>query len=153
MIRTVQTSLFLITLFILVTGGAFAQKPGWSAGALIGSPTGLSVKFADKTDLGFHSGLALTTGKNAQTQVFFGIEQHNDNWIDLRNDPLTAFYGVGAKLISGSGVSLGIRGSSGLQMQIPDLPMLVYLELAPVFYLVPATTIGFDAGIGIHYHF
>ncbi|NUQ81443.1 MAG: hypothetical protein HUU10_07500 [Bacteroidetes bacterium] len=146
-------SLFLFTFLFAICSNAHAQKPGWSAGALLGSPTGLSAKFADKSDLGFHTGLALTSGKNAQTQMFFGIEQHNDKWIDLRNDPLTAFYGVGAKLISGSGVSLGIRGSAGLQMQVPDLPMLVYIELAPVFYLVPATTIGFDAGVGIHYQF
>ena len=50
-------------------------------------------------------------------------------------------------------LELGIRIPVGLSYQFESGPFEAFLELVPVFNLLPQTRLDFDGGIGVRYYF
>ncbi|MCA0445730.1 MAG: hypothetical protein LCH54_05840 [Bacteroidetes bacterium] len=146
--------LVLVVSLLSVVSSSFAQKSKLHAGAVIGNPTGLTVKYWFNS-LNALEGTASWDTSNEQNSVHVNITYliHSFNYLDIRDNPLALFYGVGGKIITNQDIALGVRGVAGSAYFFTSFPVDISLELAPVFYISPSSTVDLDAGLGIRYHF
>ena len=73
--------------------------------------------------------------------------------VDLQPGRLVPYLGGGGKIAFSKDTTIGVRIPFGLVYMFSDLPLDVFLELAPGMNLVPATTFDGGGGIGIRYWF
>lgn len=146
----------LIFWFLILTGatGVQAQAKQVHAGFVLGSPTGLTAKYWLSADEAVEGTVSWDTS-NRKNRFHMNLTwlKHKFNFIDLVNNPLAFYYGVGGKVISSDELSGGIRGAFGLGYYFKSLPVDVSLEISPVFYLIPSSTFSADLGLGFRYHF
>lgn len=131
-------------------------------GAAIGAPSGLAGKlwFGDWSalqmslggDLGEHRSLALTAD---YVVAYHPIESPDDSF------ELPLYIGAGAK-VDGDfqdkpSLAIGPRVVFGASIVVKDLPVDVYAEIAPTFYLLDLASFSpswaVDGQIGAHYYF
>ena len=162
----------------LLVGSAFAQTPIASSddasfvnqervggelgvGMGLGTPTGVVAKYwlgnwtavqaGFGGDLGEHRSLSLTV----DYVVSFRPMEVSDSLFSL---PIYMGAGlkVDADLETDAAVALGPRFVVGASLVVPDLPLDLYIEVVPTFYLVelPAFSPSWamDGQIGIHYY-
>ncbi|HOJ49400.1 MAG TPA: DUF3996 domain-containing protein [Spirochaetota bacterium] len=124
------------------------------AGIIIGNPTGLSFEYVNiQVGVGWDidkyfnmnidyllfnkSGIisgAPSLGLYAGLGGAFQIESNNEKSNDDKN-------------------KLGIRIPLGIFVLIKDIPLRIFLEVAPTMYLIESTSFGFGVGLGIRYVF
>jgi len=125
-------------------------------GVMAGEPTGLSLKaWSD----GRHA-VDAAAGWSLGDEGWFYV--HADYlWHSYDFDPgdlegtLPWYVGVGgrARLKDGDDSEVGVRIPVGLDYVFKDLPLDVFIEVAPIFDLVPDTDYDVSGGIGIRYYF
>lgn len=148
--------LFLIPILYsgLFCSESLAQSSKIHAGGVIGNPTGLTMKYWMTETNAFEGTVALETA-NKQSSFNLNIMYlvHKFNYLDIRDNPLALYYGVGGKLITTHDIALGVRGVSGAAYFFSSLPIDLSIELSPIFFIIPSSTADIDAGLGIRYHF
>ena len=147
--------LITICLFLLMmVGTSIAQSSGLGLGLILGEPTGISMKYWTGRTTAIDGAVAWSIGKYSGTHLHGDYLWHIFNLINIRRGKLPFYYGVGARLgLGGKENRVGIRGVAGLAYLLADLPLDVFLEIAPVFDLSPKTDLDLNAAIGIRYFF
>lgn len=149
------------TVGALATAG-FAAEPGtWGVGFILGQPTGLSVKHWYAPERAVDAALAWSLGDHEGFQIHSDLLWHRALSLEPPEAPLPVFYGVGARLraedSNGRGqdedTEFGLRFPVGLDFEMATSPVELFVELVPVFDLVPATDVDFDAAFGLRYLF
>jgi hypothetical protein len=146
----------------------YAQTNGVGAGIIIGGPTGISGKFwtsnsnAIDLSLGWSNSGAWTrfgTGYvyySTETLFHFNADYvwHSFHVIESR-ERFPLYYGVGLHFDDGNTVptAFGVRAVGGIEWMPRTVPLDIFLEIAPVFYMSPTTGMGMDAGFGARYFF
>lgn len=145
----------LIILTFLSFSTAFAQEKGFGLGVMVGQPTGISAKYWLSNINALDFSLAYSIGGTVT-----GLSIHADYVYHLYNVidseyMIPVYYGFGIRYRTGVGAksSIGVRGVVGLLLFLKKLPIDIFIEAAPVFELLPATKIGFDAAVGARYYF
>ncbi len=145
-----------------------AQSAGVGIGLIVGDPTGISAKFwtseknAIDLAVGWSNNGTWSRFGNGYayyyTQSLFHIHAdylwHSFHVIESKeNFPL--YYGLGFHFDSGSTVptAFGVRGVGGIEWLPRAVPLDVFLEIAPVFYVSPTAGLGLDAGLGARFFF
>ena len=137
---------------------AVSQAGDLAAGLILGSPTGLSVKY--------------WTGRTNALDAVLGFPFDSDVKLNFHMNylwqfPISAnvpgelpFYiGLGARLRSidkpnqTQKVDFGVRIPIGLEFSPQNVPLNFFAELAPVIVFTPSGAVNVDAGIGIRYRF
>ncbi len=155
-------------LFLSPQYKAIAQTTGVGAGVIVGAPTGINLKFWTSSINAFD--VVLGWANNGEwtrfndgyvyyyTQSYFHV--HADYlWHDFNvirtTQRLPLYYGVGFQFDSGNmlATDFGVRGVVGLDWMPYSTPLDVFLEVAPVLYVVPSAGLGVDAGIGARFFF
>jgi hypothetical protein len=162
--RRIRCAVLLISV-ILVARGSFAQDRGVGLGAIIGEPTGLSVKVWTSDEHALDFGLGWSVGTN-----WFGtLHGHDERGRRLHfhmdhlwhafsaihsNQRFPLYYGVGARVNTGAGYdgSLAFRGVIGVVWLPLDTVADFFVEVAPSFELLPESAFGLDAGLGVRYY-
>ncbi|HKI79693.1 MAG TPA: hypothetical protein VKA26_14225 [Ignavibacteriaceae bacterium] len=147
----------LITILFTVASlnSDFAQDKGFGIGVIIGQPTGLSGKYWVNNLNGFDFGLGFSFSKDDKNiHIHSDYLWHTNTSIES-DEKFTLYYGPGLKLKTGkkNDASLGIRGVLGLAWMSGNIPVDVFIEIAPIFNFVPGTSLRIDAGFGIRYYF
>lgn len=146
-----------ICLMLMMTTAAHAADD-FGLGVILGDPSGLSGKMKYDTYHSIDGALAYSTGKHS------GMQFHADYlWDKARSwettqGPLDMYYGLGGRLISydedhSSKVSIGPRGSIGLDFNINNPNIEFFGELALILEVAPSMTADLDAGIGARIRF
>jgi len=145
--RNAKRMVVLAILVLAVAGVSVAQT---SVGVILGEPTGLS----GKQWMGDASSLDLAVAWSFVPQgalyVHLDYQQHFDQ-IDVDPGTLLWFAGIGPRVYLGNDVGLGLRIPVGLVYDIEDVPLEVFLEVAPGINLFPATVFNVGGGIGVRY--
>jgi hypothetical protein len=148
--------LFLAAALILtITGAVNAQGKGFGLGVVLGEPTGIAGKYWTSYDNAISFGLGYSfVSKNSRVNLHVDYLFHNNEKIQAP-EKLVLFYGVGARIksVENSDNSFGMRGVVGIDWFIRNAPIDVFVEVAPVFKLIPQTGVDLDAGIGIRFFF
>ncbi len=147
----------LITL--LIVGSLFfcsstqAQESGFGLGVVIGAPTGIGVKVwmgKEKAICGI-AGWSLEEWKYVHLQGDYVF--HNFNIFKLEEGKLPVYYGIGGRIVIQDKVRLGIRIPAGMDYLLPKAPLDIFLELAPLLYIMPETKFYLNGSIGIRFFF
>jgi len=141
------------TFFLLLLTNVAGQSHGFGAGIMVGEPTGISLKnWLSKTNA-WDAGVAWSFGNNDAFHVHGDYLWHKYDLIKVEKGALPLYYGVGARILFTKDTHLGIRGVVGLDYLFEGLPLDAFLELVPIFDLVPATDFSFNGTLGVRYYF
>jgi hypothetical protein len=152
-----KLSVFVIILFftLLAETKIQAQDKGFGAGIMVGQPTGFSAKNWVNEINAIDFGLGFSFAKDEG-----GVHIHADYlWHSFTaiqaTEKFVVYYGPGLKLKTGKNndAQLGIRGVLGLDWMSSQMPIDVFMEIAPVFNFVPGTGFKIDAAFGARYYF
>jgi hypothetical protein len=124
----------------------------------IGAPTGLSAR------LWFGDWSALQVGLGGNLGVNRSVVATADYLVTLKNISgpggeyiLPIYIGAGLKadvdMASKNALSLGPRLVLGGAVLIPDLPIDLFLEFTPTFYVMEVAGWSSDGRLGVHYYF
>jgi hypothetical protein len=145
--------LFITTIIIVITTNTFGQSSGFGAGIMLGEPTGISLKNWLSKINAWDAGIAWNFGKHDKFHVHGDYVWNKYDLIKVDKGILPVYYGVGARFLVEDDTHLGIRGVVGLDYIFDGLPLDVFLELAPIFDIVPGTGLSFNGAIGLRYFF
>lgn len=125
-------------------------RPGSTElGVILGEPTGISVQVWQSGTTAIDGAIAWSLGRNDKIHIHADYLWHDPLSVDKGS--LTFYYGIGARAILADDARFGARIPIGLQYIIPDKPISMFVEVAPVFDLVPATDFDVNGGIGVRY--
>ena len=149
----VKRILLISTIFIVFTATASGQSSGFGAGIMLGEPTGISLKnWISKTNA-WDAGIAWGFGKHGAFHLHGDYLWHKYGLIDVDKGTLPLYYGVGVRFLFADDTHVGIRGVVGLDYLFDGLPLDVFLELVPIFDIVPGTGFSFNGALGVRYFF
>lgn len=151
-VQFIFASVFLILLF---AQNINAQDKGLGLGLMAGEPTGISGKYWVSSTNAFDFGIAYSfAGSNNSFSLHADYLYHLFNAIETEYT-LPVYYGFGARMRTNenSKLGLGARGVIGLALLSDKYPVDFFLEVAPVFQLIPETELNFDIAIGARYYF
>lgn len=147
--------IFLVFILFISLNIIDAQTRNFGLGIMLGDPSGLNGKYYLNSINAIEVGLGVGV---------FGIENsfamhvdylyHNYDLIKA-TEKFPVFYGFGVRIRSKEDAEfgLGVRGVVGIQWVSQSMNMDIFLHVAPVFKLLPATKFGVDGSIGARYYF
>lgn len=131
---------------------AYAQNEGFGLGIIIGEPTGISAKIWTTEYTALDAAMAWSFAEKGFLRLHSDLLFHR-YLIDVEKGELPFYFGAGAKLVFASELELGIRIPLGIAYQFDSHPFEAFIEIVPVFNLIPKTQVDMDAGIGFRYYF
>ena len=140
---------------VLLTQPASAQRTGaFGIGAMIGGPSGLSLKKWTSNTTAVDGGAAWSIGKDPGLQLHADYLLHRSDFEGLIDDRSFAYYGIGGRIKWGDEDSrVGVRIPLGVAYHFPDAPLDAFIEVVPVFDLVPESQLVLNLSIGMRYYF
>ncbi len=144
----------LFTMIVLAMAlPAAAQDRGFGLGVILGEPTGLSGKYWTSSTNAIDGGLAWSF----RHAGFFHVHADYLWHFPLRaqtTERFTFYAGVGGRLgIDDHDALLGVRIVGGFAFWPRNTPLDIFVEVAPVVDLAPATDLSANGGIGIRFFF
>jgi hypothetical protein len=153
-ISRISMKVYILLLLILLTTIALPQDRGFGVGLIVGEPTGISFTgWLTSTDA-IAGGIAWSLTKNPSFHLHADYIWHSYNLINTKGR-FPIYYGLGGRAKFGNKDEgrIGIRIVGGVGYFLPEVPLDVFVEIAPVVDLVPETAVGMNGGIGLRYFF
>ena len=145
--RTAKRVVVLAVLLALAAGAVSAQT---SVGIILGEPSGLSGKQWIGEGASFDVAVAWSFVPPGALYFHLDYQQHF-GIPEVEVGELLWFAGIGPRVYIGEEVVVGARIPLGVVYDIPDVPLEVFLELAPGLDLFRTVDVSFGGGIGIRY--
>ncbi|MBI9071269.1 MAG: hypothetical protein JEY94_06705 [Melioribacteraceae bacterium] len=144
----------ILVVFTFLNFETFAQDQGFGLGIMIGKPTAISSKYWLSENTAADFGLGYSILDDAGFTLHTDFLYHQDGLFES-SEKIVVHYGFGARLKANDNndTSLGARGVIGLTWMSKQSPIDAFIELAPVFKLIPKTALGFDLALGARYYF
>ena len=160
-------ALFLfLSLAVLSTTIDARQGGNFGLGAVLGDPTGLSMKYWLRKDNAVSGALAFGTYRHHY------YNDHHDGWYDeevnihlhanylwhsfsalpVQRGELPLYWGAGGRLLMGHDFAMGVRGCGGIEY-LPLAPIDIFLELGVIIDFVGHVGGDVDLGLGLRYFF
>ncbi|NWF50218.1 MAG: hypothetical protein HXY49_06725 [Ignavibacteriaceae bacterium] len=143
--------LVAVVMFMLSDFSALAQSRGFGIGIILGEPTGLSGKYWTSSYSAFDFGLGYSFVKETRFHAHMDYVFHTQ--LSSVPENFMLYYGPGArlKLRENADSRFGMRGVVGFVWIPRDVRIDVFLELAPILDLVPATEFSINGGLGLRF--
>lgn len=121
---------------------------------MIGGPSGLSLKKWTSSSTAIDGGAAWSIGKDPGVQLHADYLFHRSDFEGLIEDRSFAYYGVGGRVKWGEEDSrIGVRVPFGVAYHFPDAPLDAFIEVVPVFDVLPETQLVLNLSIGMRFYF
>jgi hypothetical protein len=127
----------------------------FGAGLIVGEPTGISLKYflSEKTAIDG----AIGWGFHHETDLHLHSDflWHIHDIASVPEGQLSLYFGAGArvKFRDNGEDRLGLRVPVGVSYLLENVPVDVFLEVAPILDFTPSVRGGFTAGIGARFWF
>jgi hypothetical protein len=119
---------------LLVTSIAFGQRSEFGIGAVLGNPTGISVKYWTGERMAVDASLGYLIAREEYLLLSAGLLVHP--WsIESEGDLIRPYLGAGASLGFISQISMGLRLPFGAAYFFASFPMEFFAEIDPVVQL------------------
>lgn len=143
----------LLILLIIFTLNVYSQDKGFGVGVIIGEPTGISLKNWLNTKNAIDAGFSWTLYKPA-LHIHVDYLWHSYNVFNTK-ERIPLYYGVGGRIKFGNkdDARIGLRGVIGVDFFVRNAPIDIFIEIAPIFDLIPSTSMSGNGGLGIRYFF
>jgi len=139
----------LFSLFALIVLTAVVFSAPLGVGVKVGEPTGLYVRsYTSSTSF-----VGVTAAWSFVHDSFLVDADYNGIYPNLFGD-VDFSYGAGVHVgMASDNLRLGVRAPLALNYGIPNTPLLVFVEFAPGFDIVPETEFNLSGGAGLVYIF
>lgn len=153
--NTARIAALALLAFTLLGGvqTAAAQQRGFGLGVILGEPTGFSFKGWLDSKSAIDAGLAWSFLHETTFHVHVDYLLHSDALTKRSDTPV--YYGIGGRVKAGGHGEdrIGVRIVGGLAYYVPDAPVDIFVEIAPVVDFAPSTDVQINGGIGARYFF
>lgn len=153
MMRTLRIIVALTGLFFAFSAPVSAGS--FDAGAIVGDPTGLSIKGWLNDAYAYDIAASWSNGRRDKRYIHGDYLRHDYTLIHVKNGDLPVYYGIGARVLDEDGrkTKAGIRIPLGVDYLLYKLPLSLFVEIVPRLDLTPDTDFELDAALGIRYRF
>ena len=133
----------------LTTQQAAAQSGGTGIGAVIGEPTGVTMRLnRGSNNFQFHAAWSFSNDGAFQIS---GDYLRSGNLSDPDFPPF--YFGLGARVKFAEKSTVGIRVPVGINYFFKNYPFEIFGELVPILRVIPDTVFYFGAAAGVRYYF
>jgi len=138
---------------MLLAAPVWGQNRDFGLGIILGEPTGLSAKLWVSSVNAVDFGMAWSFRYRGFLHLHADYLWHFPDAIESR-ERFVPYVGIGGRLGAGDtrGV-FGVRFPGGIVWWPRGAPIDVFLEIAPILDLAPATEFGVTGGIGARFYF
>ena len=152
--KTCILSICLSAIFLIIPTRALSQREGFGAGIIIGEPTGISLKGWTSADNAIDAGLAWSFERQGSVHIHADYLWHSFHVFQTR-ELIPLYYGIGGRIETGrrEDARVGVRMVIGVAYLSRTAPFDVFLEVAPILDLAPATDLDVNAGLGARFWF
>ena len=153
--KQVRLTAAIVCLLISLRASSRAQDHGFGAGIIIGEPTGITVKGWLNPTNAIDGGLAWSFSRGTSLHLHADYLWHSFHVFET-NEKLPLYYGIGMRIKTadhGDDSRLGVRMVVGVDYMFRDAPVDLFLEVAPILDLTPATELQMNAGLGARFWF
>jgi hypothetical protein len=150
MLKKIMITTIISIVFITNVPG---QSSGFGVGLILGEPTGISLKSWLSPTTAWDAGIAWGFARHGAFHLHSDYLWHQFALIKVRKGRFPLYYGVGARLLFVEETHVGVRGVIGLNYLFEGIPLDIFIELVPVFDLVPATELYLNGALGLRYFF
>jgi hypothetical protein len=128
---------------------------GFGIGALIGEPTGLSLKAWLDDRSAIDAGVAWSFRRDDSFSAHADYLIHCWDLIPVSKGKLPLYFGVGGRVLleRGRDTRFGVRAPVGLSYMFENTPLELFVEVGPIFDVAPKTQFSLTGGIGVRYYF
>ena len=142
---------FLLFLLIGIVDAspAIAQYRSLGIGGMIGSPTGISLKKWVSRRAAYDLGAAWSIGSNPGLHLHADYLLHRSDLEGLEQGRSYMYYGIGGRLkVVEADPRAGARFPIGITYINPEEPFDVFLEIVPIFDILPSTRFAMNISLG-----
>jgi hypothetical protein len=149
-----RPTLILVILSIcLLTPALTAQQRGFGLGVMLGEPTGISAKLWLGQTTALDGVVAWSFVNNPAISVHADYLFHFFDVFSVKAGTVALYAGIGGMVSFGPDPDVGVRIPFGSAYLFESVPLDIFLEIAPIFLLIPATTFDFSGGLGVRFYF
>ena len=129
-------------------------RDGFGVGAIVGEPSGVSVKYwIDKTTA-FDAACAWSLADHSPFQFHADYLIHGPSLSSDSKGSLPWYYGIGGRVKNINNKShIGVRVPVGVTYLLAEAPIDIFGEITPVLDLKPSINLNWNAAIGVRYYF
>ncbi len=155
--KTVFVFLYVLLLSWSVSAAGTARPT--AVGAVLGDPTGFTLKYLLSPDRYIDAVLAYNTGSATGIYLRGNYIVEYPRFRTLDGLPMNWYYGIGGRIYSRTNAKdenktyLGPECLIGTGIFTPRIPIEIYIEAGLVMNITPSTSADMDAGVGIRYWF
>jgi hypothetical protein len=127
----------------------------FGVGLILGEPTGATLKYWLNHSMAIDGAIGWSFHHETDLHIHSDVLWHKFDLISVPEGQLPFYIGVGAraKFRHNADDRYGIRVPVGVSYIFEDVPVDVFLEVAPIIDFTPSTRGGFTAGIGARFWF
>lgn len=144
----------ILLLLVIVVPNSHAQFKGFGIGIIFGEPTGISGKKWLTNTTAVDGGLAWSFIKGGSLHIHADYLWHTFDALKTEYT-IPVYVGIGGrfKFAANENARLGVRIVGGLDFLFSTAPVDIFIEIAPIMDLIPATQLGLNGGIGARFFF
>ena len=150
--KSMRKVLLISVVVFLLFGGAAVAVDNFGLGAVVGEPTGITGKMFLSGSSAVDATLSWSFVKD-KLYVHSDYIHHFSDFFGSGAPTLLAYTGIGGMIELQENPEIGVRIPFGLSYTIPDTPVELFFELAPVVLLAPETSVELNGGLGARYYF
>jgi hypothetical protein len=144
----------VIILFGCLAGLSFGEsKHNVGLGIILGEPTGISFNMWTSQTVSFDAGAAWSFVNGSFFQIHGDMLFHNFDLFKVDTGKMALFYGFGGRIKFADETTVSLRVPIGISYEFEKTPIELFLEVAPMLNLAPATEVDIAGGIGFRYYF
>ncbi len=151
--RRFITVLAVASLFVT---DLYAQD-GLGVGAIVGEPSGVSVKYWIDKNNAFDAAFAWSLADNSPFQIHADYLIHGASLIGNSSDAkgrLPWYCGIGGRIKNINNEShFGVRAPFGVTYLLSEVPVDIFGEITPVLDVKPTINVNWNGALGIRYYF
>jgi hypothetical protein len=149
-----KSFVFCAVMTLCVSSLSWAQGRGFGLGVILGEPTGISAKGWVSSRGAVDAGLAWSFRHRGFLHAHADYLWHFHDVVNSRHRVLP-YLGIGGRLLGRNNDSAvaGVRIVGGFSWLPVDVPLDVFLEIAPIVDLAPETETSLNGGVGVRFYF
>ena len=160
--KYIRGLILTVILMVCFSGLANSQQKGFGLGIMFGEPTGISFKGWLSERSAIDGGLGWSFAHNGSVHIHADYLYHFYNVFNTPRLPL--YLGVGGRIKlqntndngnsdNNNDVRIGIRVPFGISYQFEEVPIDLFLEIAPILDLNPETEGSVNGALGARFYF
>lgn len=146
-----KQKMMLLILILLISVASYSQNRNFGIGMQLGEPTGVDAKIWTNNVNALDFGLAWSFDDREEMIMQADYVWHSFDVFPVSQGELPIYFGVGARFIFSEDPLLGARVPVGLAYMLETFPLDVFVEIAPILNLTPATRFDLGGGLGVRF--